>query len=96
MLKDSIRHPLFRLGLLTIVLIIISVPFRVSHPGVSDIILILAVLFIVIDWIFTLRLIMRNPFLDARSKLFWMVTITLLPAIGSMIYIMLENRKFGI
>jgi hypothetical protein len=96
MLKDSIKHPLFKLGLLTIVLIMISVPFRVSHPEIADIILILAVFFMVIDWILTLRLIIRNPFLDARSKLFWMVTITLLPAFGSMIYIMLENRKFGL
>ena len=96
MLKESIQHPYFLLGAIVIVLLISSIPFRINHYKIADTLLFFAVLLAFIDWILTLFLILRNPFLDKRAKRFWIVMASLFPPIGSMLYIAMENRKLGI
>jgi hypothetical protein len=96
MLKDSIKHSSFQLALSAVVLFVTSIFLRAEHYGFADIVMILALLLSGLNWIIAFKLVLRNPFLDRSAKSFWMVLILLIPSVGSIVYIMMENRKLGI
>lgn len=96
MQKGLIRHPSFQLAATAVIILIVSIFFRANKNILADLFLIAAILLVGINWIIILRLIMRHPFLDKQAKLFWMVFVLLIPAIGSIIYLVMEDRKLGV
>jgi len=96
MQKGLITHRSFQLAATAVIILIISIFFRANKNVVADLFLIAAILLVGINWIIVLRRIMRHPFLDKQAKLFWMVFVLLVPAIGSIIYLVVEDRKLGV
>jgi len=96
MLKDAIKHPCLQLALIAFIVLAVSLFFKMNHYPVANALLNVTVIFASIPWIIILRLIIRNPFLDRQAKLFWMALSLLVPVIGTIIYVVRENRKLGI
>ena len=96
MVKRSIRHTAVQLAVVALIFLLVSIFFRDNNYAIADLFLIAAILLTAVNWIIVLRLIVRNAFLDKQAKLFWMALVILIPAVGSIIYVMKENGKLKI
>jgi len=81
---------------MAIMILATSLWLKAHHYMVANMLLVTTVLFAGIVWIMIIRLILQNPFLDKRAKIFWMVLSLLIPVVGNIIYVVMENRKLGL
>ena len=90
----NMKHPSFLIGLFSILLLIVGVIAKNTGARGGDYIIIAAVIFGGIHWIWSIIDVATRSDMKPFQKRFWLIAVVAAPAIGGMLfYIMHQDRN---
>jgi uncharacterized membrane protein HdeD (DUF308 family) len=90
----NMRHPNFILAVISLIMLMIGVSFKVNGYKSGDYIIIVSVVMGAIHWIWGVIDVIGRKDMKPFQKRFWLIAVIAAPAIGGLIfYIMHQERN---
>ncbi len=94
-LKNNTRHPAFIIGVASFFLFLLGIVLRADDYLSGDKIILVAIAFGAIHWIWSIANVIKGYDLNPASKSFWIILVMLIPPLGGMIYYMMKRKNIS-
>ena len=90
---NNLKHPNFILGIVSFVILFIGIGMRANSYESGTYVIILSVILGAIQWIWCIVDVVKRGDMKPFQKRFWLIAVITVPALGSMIFYIMHQRR---